>query len=128
MSDYFGRVMHVVAPNSRERATYRLTITVREYGIESRGHASSVEFVLRGHAELYDSFSGRLVWERGFRRSEMVGPSLFGLPAVAGNVWSAALLSELSEDEIADGIERVTRDTAWQIARDFDRDLSRSRR
>ncbi|MFW5743413.1 MAG: hypothetical protein ACOC2D_09055 [Spirochaetota bacterium] len=125
---YFADVMEMRVIDSRRAASYLLSVCVDEYGIEASGRGSSVEFILRGKAEMYDNAADELVWDERFRRSEQFSPGLFGLPASAGNVFSAAMLYELTEQEIAAGIERVTRDAAWEISSEFERDLHRSRR
>lgn len=125
---YFADVMEMHLTDSRRTATYVLNVFVDEYGIEASGPGSSIEFVLRGSAEMYDSAVGERIWRERFRRSEQFSPGLFGLPASAGNVLSAAMLNELTEEEIAAGIERITRDAAWEISGEFEEDLYRSRR
>lgn len=128
VGDYFTAVMEMRITESRTRATYAMNVEVDEYGISASGPGSNVEFVLNGSAELYDAGTGDRIWRERFRRSEDVSPSFFGLPPAAGNVFSAAMLADLTEEEIAIGIERVTRDAAWEVAEEFERDLYRARR
>lgn len=125
---YFEDVMEMRITDSRRDASYYLSVEVREYGIEASGPGSSVEFVLRGSAELYDTATNDRIWRDRFHRSLRVSPSFFGLPRSAGNVVSAAMLSELTEEEITSGIERVTREAAWEMGREFEDDLYRARR
>jgi hypothetical protein len=125
---YFQDVMEMRITDSSRRASYILDIDVHEYGIEATGPGSGVDFVLTGSAELIDNYDGDRIWRRGFRRTEQVSPAFFGLPRSAGNVLSAAMLNELTEEQIADGIERVARDAAWQIAERFEDDLYWARR
>ncbi|MFP4114651.1 MAG: hypothetical protein ACOC2Y_04140 [Spirochaetota bacterium] len=128
VGSYFSDVMEMRLVESRTRASYILSIEVEEYGIEATGHNGGLEFVLDGNAELIDNYDGRRIWHKWFHRDEQISPSVFGLPTSADNVLTAALLSELSEEEIAAGVERVTRDAAWQVAEEFDADLSWARR
>ncbi|HKJ84994.1 MAG TPA: hypothetical protein VKA06_02905 [Spirochaetia bacterium] len=125
---YFEDVMEMRLTDSRRDASYYLSVEVREYGIEASGPGSSVEFVLSGSAELYDTATDDRIWRERFARSLQVSPAFFGLPSSAGNVVSAAMLSELTEEQIASGIERVTRDAAWEVGREFEDDLYRARR
>ncbi len=125
---YFEGVMEMRLTDSRSDASYYLSVEVREYGIEASGPGSSVEFVLSGSAELYDTATNHRIWRDRFSRSLQISPSFFGLPSSAGNVVSAAMLSELTEEQIASGIERVTRDAAWEVGREFEDDLYRARR
>lgn len=128
IGSYFEEIMEMRLTDRRADATYYLSVEVREYGIEASGPGSSVEFVVRGYAELVDNVSGDRIWRDHFSAREQVSPSLFGLPAAAGNVLSAAMLSELTEDQIADGMERVTRNAAWEVGQEFEDDLYRARR
>ncbi|MFW6289136.1 MAG: hypothetical protein ACOC2Q_05090 [Spirochaetota bacterium] len=125
---YFQDVMEMRLTDSRRNASYYLSVEVREYGIEASGPGSSIEFVLSGSAELYDTATDDRIWRDRFSRSLRVSPSFFGLPSSAGNVVSAAMLSDLTEEQIADGIERVTREAAWEVGREFEDDLYRARR
>lgn len=125
---YFEDVMEMRLTDSRSSASYYLSVEVREYGIEASGPGSSVEFVLSGSAELYDTATNDRIWRDRFSRSLQVSPSFFGLPSSAGNVVSAAMLSELTEEQIANGIEQVTRDAAWEVGQEFEDDLYRARR
>ena len=125
---FFADVMEMRLTDSRADAAYDLRVDVTEYGIQAAGPGSSVEFVLRGTAELYDTSTGERIWRDRYSRSEQVSPAFFGIPEAAGNVLSAAMLSELNEEEIASGIERVTRDAAWELGVEFEDDLHRARR
>jgi hypothetical protein len=125
---YFEEVIEVRLTESRTSAAYVLNVLVEEYGIEASGPGSSIEFVLRGTADLFDASTDRLIWDARFRRSERFSPHLFGLPGSAGNVVSAAMLNELTEEQIAAGIERITRDAAWEISGEFEEDLAKARR
>ena len=125
---YFQDVMEMRLTETRADATYYLGVQVQQYGIEATGPGSTIEFVIRGSAELYDTAAGDRIWRDRFSLSERVRPGFFGLPASAGNVLSAAMLSDLTEEQIAAGIERVTREAAWEIGREFESDLHRARR
>lgn len=128
LTRYLDRTMDVRRDEERFRAEYLLSVRVREYGIEAAGPGPGVKFILRGDARLYADRGGGLVWENGFWMSTGLAPAVFGLPGSADNVVSAVMLSELSREEIANGIERLARDAAWQIAEEFEHDLYESRR
>lgn len=125
---YFDEVVEVRLTDSRSDASYILNVLVKEYGIEASGSGSNVEFALRGTAEMFDNLTDELIWDARFRRSEPISPRMFGLPGSAGNVLSAAMLAELTEEEIAAGIEQVTREAAWEVAGEFEEDLYKARR
>ena len=124
---FYESVMGMEIADGPQRDGYALRIEVEEYGVEAGSWTSSISFELRGSAELYDTYSGERIWREGFYQNEPASPSFFGLPDGAGNVVSAAMLSELTEEQIAEGLDRLARDAAWELSRDFERDLYRAR-
>ena len=127
LATYYEQAFDMQIADSSRRATYELSVEVTEYGIEASGPGSDVDFVLRGQARLYDSASRDRIWRDRFSAQIQISPQMFGLPPSAGNVFSAAMLADLTEEEIADGLYNVARDAAWEVASEFERDFYRSR-
>ncbi len=125
---FYEQVMGMSINDDAGLTDYVLRIDVAEYGIQAGSWTSSISFEMRGSAELYETFSGERIWRNGFYQSEPASPSFFGVPDAAGNIVSAAMLSELTEDQIVAGIERLAQDAAWELSREFERDLYRARR
>ncbi|MBU8912788.1 MAG: hypothetical protein KOO61_02110 [Spirochaetales bacterium] len=113
---------------NRRAADLQLLIDVESYGIDAGGPGSGIEFQLSAVAMLFDLRSGDRIWRTSESVSEPVSGDVFGLPPVAGNVLSAVRLSELTEKEIADGLERLARDAAWDIGLELERDIYRAHR
>lgn len=128
VSHFYEEVMGMAVIDGEGRSDYALRVEVREYGVEAGSWGSAVSFQLNGRAELYDTFTGERIWRDGFYHSEKASPSFFGLPGGAGNIVSAAMLADLNEDEIARGIDALAREAAWELSREFERDLYRARR
>lgn len=125
LGEFYTEVMEMKIVEKRRAASYRLYLEVDQYGIDADG--GGTYFVLNGHATLYDEFSGTRVWRSGYSSRASIGPEVFGLPAAAGDILSAAMLSELDEDEMLRGIDRVSREAAWQVGMQFEDDLYRAR-
>ena len=113
---------------NRRAADLQLLIDVENYGIDAGGPGSGIEFQLSAVATLFDLRSGDRIWRTRESVSEPVSADVFGLPPVAGNVLSAVRLSELTEEEIAEGLERLARDAAWDIGLELERDIYRAHR
>lgn len=110
----------------RRRADLQLTVEIESYGIDASG--SGVEFQMRAEATMWDSGIADRVWRGRESVSQPVSPSVFGLPGAADNVLSAVALSEVSEADMARGLERLARDAAWDIGTALERDIYRARR
>jgi hypothetical protein len=90
-------------------------LRIRRYGIDAGSPFASVRFIIDITARLRDARTGAKIWRTSFRESESISPSVFGLGDIAGNVVSAAILAELSEDEIASGLQRLADDAADRV-------------
>ncbi len=132
VEDELGQFMEttfgVRVVENRRAADLQLMIDVESYGIDAGGPGSGIEFQLSAVATLFDLQSGDRIWRTRESVSEPVSPDVFGLPPVAGNVLSAVRLSELTEEEIAHGLERLARDAAWDIGLELEHDIYRARR
>jgi hypothetical protein len=109
----------------RPDAEYYLQVEIERYGVDADGPGSAVRFNLDGRAELYDEFSRELIWATGLHIRERANASFFGLPAAAGNVLSAALLAELSEEEMVRGLESIAREAAREISTEIENSIYR---
>ena len=128
LSLFYSDALDMPIVASSRDASYTVTVQVREYGIDAGRAGSSVRFVLRGRVEMFDPATGDRIWHYSFSEEQRVSPAIFGLPAAAGNVFTAAMLADLDEHDIAAGTERVARNAAWNIGDRFQRDLYRQRR
>ena len=124
---FFSRRMDMRIVERRSAAEFELTLDVKEYGIMAGGGAE-VELVLNAVASMYADSGRERIWRRRVHASEQVSPAFFGLPPSAGNVLSAAMLSELTEDEIAAGLERVAREASRELGAVLQRDIYRAKR
>ena len=128
IGEFFSYEMDMPTVQSSREASYHAHVDVRRYGIDAGGPGSSVRFVLQGRVEMHDRYSGERIWRMSFNEEQRVSPSVFGLPQAAGNVLTAAMLAELSEEDIARGIDNIARSATWSVGEQFRRDLYRARR
>lgn len=111
----------------RRSADYFLDIEIREYGITAGSSGGQVALSMRVTARLFHQRSGELVWRRNISREDEASPYMFGIAGSAGNVLTAALLAELSTDEMAEGFDRLATSLAREISREIEDDLYRAR-
>ena len=128
LGGFFADQLEMPIVSATRDASYLMIVEVREYGIDAGGPGSSVRFVLRGRAELHETDRNDRIWRNSFSSEAPISPEVFGLPGAAGNVLSAAMLSELTEEQIEAGLERVARGAAWDVGWSFQDDLYRARR
>ncbi len=128
LSEYVEISLGARAVEDRNQADFQLIINVESYGIDAGGPGSGLEFELSAEARLIDLRSGDRLWRTRESVSREASPSMFGLPSAAGNVLSAVMLSELSEEEIAVGLDKLARDAAWEIGEELENDIYRARR
>lgn len=113
--------------DDRRSADYFLDLEIREYGITAGSTGGQVELSMKVTARLYHQRSGELVWRRNITREDRATPYMFGIGGSAGNALTAALLSELSTEEMAEGFDRLANALAREISREVEDDLYRAR-
>ena len=128
LSEYVEVSLGARVVEDRSRAEFQLLINVESYGIDASGPGAGLEFEMSAEARLVDLRGGDRVWRTRESVSREASPSMFGIPGSAGNVLSAVMLSELTEEEIARGLDRLARDAAWEIGEKLERDIYRARR
>lgn len=128
LSDFVEATLGVRTVDERRSADLNLMVDIESYGIDVGGIGSGIEFEISAIATLWDAATGDRIWRTREYVSEPASPEVFGLPPVAGNVLSAVALAELTEEEIAKGLDRLARDAAWDIGLELEHDIYRARR
>jgi hypothetical protein len=105
-----------------ERADYLLDMEIEEYGLFADS-GSTVQFRMNIMVRLYHNASRELVWRRRIRHEEKASPYFFGFVNPVDNVITAGVLSELSEERIREGFERLAAEASRKTARKLERDL-----
>ncbi|MDX1420898.1 MAG: hypothetical protein R3181_13115 [Rubricoccaceae bacterium] len=108
-------------------ADYLLDLRIYDYSLVADSFEGATFFALEGDVLLLDPATGRTLWERGVKEREVLDAALFGLPAIAGNVVTARALSQLTEAEMADGLERLADYVASRVVDRLRTDYLRTR-
>jgi hypothetical protein len=109
------------------RADYVLVLSIHDWGIRAHSYASAVSLHLRLTAGLYRSAGGDLIWRRDLTVNDPASPAMFGLGQIVGNMVTASVLSEMSEEDLALGFTELARRSARSVARQLEKDLSAAR-
>jgi hypothetical protein len=107
----------------RRSADLFLDIEIREYGISAGSSGGHVALEIKVQARLVHVPTGELIWRRNINRDDEASPYMFGVGGSAGNVVTAAVLSEMTTEEMAQGFERLANSLAREIAREMEDDL-----
>jgi ABC-type uncharacterized transport system auxiliary subunit len=109
-------------------ADYLLSLDIEEYGIHAHSYSGEVTLSIDLTARLFHNASGELVWRRDFSMRKAASPVMFGFGnEVVGTIISAAALSNLSQEDLEDGFERLAEDAARSIARTLEDDIYNAR-
>lgn len=112
----------VVSPE-RAGADFLLSLEIHEYGLEADSPWQGVRLFMRVTARLYHNGSGDLAWRRSITVDQSASPEMFGMGSIVGTIVTAASLSELSTEELAQGFGELARESARAIARRLEHDL-----
>ncbi|MDC7227874.1 MAG: hypothetical protein PQJ61_14000 [Spirochaetales bacterium] len=105
-----------------------LEIEIEEYGLTAYSWGGNVSMIFEMEAGLYHPGNNELIWRRKINVEEELSPSLFGFDSIVGNVVSIAVLSELSEEELAEGFQNLTYDVMEETVHELRDDLRDTRR
>ncbi len=103
-------------------AEYLLDMEIEEYGLFADS-GSTVQFRMKLMARLYHNASRELVWRRRIHHEEKASPYFFGFADPVDNVITAGVLSELSEERICEGFEKLAAEASRKTARKLEQDL-----
>ena len=113
--------------HQRMRADYVLVLSIHDWGIRAHGYGSTVSLHISLTAVLYRSAGDELLWRRDLSVNDAASPAMFGLGQVVGNMVTATVLSEMSEEDLARGFTELARRSARSVARQLEKDLSSAR-
>jgi hypothetical protein len=104
-------------------ADYVLDIEIEEYGINAGSPGGAVSLSMTIVARMYHRKGGELVWRRRVDQDQPASPFMFGMDHIVGNVLTAGVLANLSEEQMAIGFERLALESARSVARRLEDDL-----
>ena len=127
--------------SSRRGADYILLISMEEWGIDARSPFSAVSLRVRLVASLYPVSGGlvperesaplgrrdELAWRREVTVDQPADPEMFGIGNIIGNMVTATVLYNMTEEDLARGFKELASRTAKRVALVLERDLDRAR-
>jgi hypothetical protein len=122
--------------SSKRNADYVLSISMEEWGIDARSPFSAVSLRIRLVASLYPvpgSVSAprgphdEIAWRREVSVDQPADPEMFGIGNIIGNMVTATVLYNMTEDDLARGFKELASRTAKRVALQLERDLDRAR-
>ena len=106
---------------------YVLELVVEEYGIDAEGWEATAYFYIKAEAALLERRSGTEIWRRGVDASDPIGPEIWGPARGIRNVVTAAVLADLSVEEIESALESLADYSARVITDRLRDDLRKAR-
>jgi hypothetical protein len=109
------------------QADYVLALHMDEWGIDARSPFSAVSLRIRLVASLYPAAGGELAWRREVTVDQPADPDMFGIGNILGNMVTATVLYNMTEEDLARGFKELASRTAKHVALVLERDLDRAR-
>jgi len=108
-------------------ADYVLALTIEEWGIEARSPVAAVSLHMKLLVSLYPSHGSELAWRREITVDEPARPDMFGIGNVIGNMVTATVLYDMTEEDLARGFKELGSLTARRISYELQGDLDHAR-
>jgi hypothetical protein len=113
--------------SSKRGADYVLSISMEEWGIDARSPFSAVSLRIRLVASIYPVAINELAWRREVTVDQPADPEMFGIGNIVGNMVTATVLYNMTEDDLARGFTELASLAAKRVALVLERDLDRAR-
>lgn len=108
---------------SSDDAQYVLEVVVRDYGIDARQWDDAAHVFIDAEAILLDAWSGQEIWSARVDERDPISPSVHGEDSVTRDVVTAAALADMSVEELARTLERISDYCADRITNRLRSDL-----
>ncbi|MBN2050437.1 MAG: hypothetical protein JW760_08350 [Spirochaetales bacterium] len=105
-----------------------LELEIVDYGIEASSGNGEVTMGIKINACLFHQGDKDIIWQRRISVSEEITPGFFGYNEILGNVVTIGSLSTLSEEQLAEGFERMAFEITGKTVRKLQEDLREARR
>lgn len=97
-------------------ADFVFIMKIDHYGIEASSWAAAVHFKIDINVRLVDNAKHLKIWEKTIKERMVVSSSIFGLHDSIGDVITASVLSDLTEEEMIEGFTHLGQYAADMIA------------
>ncbi len=111
----------------RTHADYVLLLSIHDWGIRAHSFGSAVSLRIHLTASLARNAGGELIWRRDMTVNDRASPAMFGLGRIVGNMVTATILSEMSEEDLARGFTELAHRSARSLAHQLENDLTSAR-
>ena len=97
-------------------ADFIFMMKINNYGIEASSWTAHVHFKIDVKVRLIDNKKNIKIWEKTIKERMPISSSIFGRHDTIGDVITASVLSNLSEEEMIDGFTHLAQYAADRIA------------
>ena len=104
-----------------------LEIDIDEYGLESYSFDGKVSMFFSMTARFIDNRDYETIWQRRINVNRELTPGFFGFDNMVGTVVSIASLSNLEEDQLAEGFQAMTHEIMRETISLLKKDLRKAR-
>ncbi len=111
-----------------EEPDFVLELMVIEYGIDAEEWEAAAHFFIEADASLLDEDSGHEIWRTEIRARDPIGPAIFGRRSGVRDIVTAAMLADLSVEEMVVALESLADFSARVITDQLRDDLRDARR
>jgi hypothetical protein len=112
---------------SRKAADYILELHIDEWGIEARSPVAAVTLHMKVLASIYPRHGDELAWRREVTVDQPAEPDMFGIGNIIGNMVTATVLADMTQENLARGFKELGSLTARRVAMILENDLDRAR-
>ena len=110
-----------------DKSNLILEIDIQEYGIEAHSFTGDVSMVFAMTSRFYHPADNKVIWQRRTSVTRQITPGFFAFDELIGNVVSIASLSNLKEEQLAEGFQALTHEIMEETINDLRKDLRKSR-
>lgn len=121
-----ARALNFHPAGDPDTATFILDVRLIDFGFRAPTFEGEVRFFADADVRLLDRASGEQLWQRRFRESDRVRSDDFGLEE--GRRVTPLLMTRLSADQMAFGLERLAMFAADRVVEGLARDYRRAHR
>ena len=123
-----AQYLHYRTVEDTDHSDFLFDVVMRHYGIDAKSWTAGVYFKIDVKVTLLDNKMDREVWRGCFKERFPISSEFFGLPGAANNIITMVSLSQLTANQIADGLKNLAVHTSDQIIHKLQRDFSKKNR
>jgi hypothetical protein len=124
-----ARLLRATLVDDESDADFLLEVRIRDYGIDAEEWEAAAHVFVDARILIMDGIDGRAIWESRVRERDPLTPRIFGgdRARVVRNVVTAAVLADMSVEELSRALEHVADYAADRIMERLRRSLEEVR-